>query len=103
MCADCRMLFDAPRRNEQERPHMVEIQVPGDGLGDRLNDMHDWHKARLLEARRGHGRTDVEDREIVSYMRWCFKDPQDAEDFRLAFGGALVTPERSSKSRFWAS
>ena len=102
MCLDCRMLYDGPRRNEQECPHIVEIQVPGAGLGTRLNDMHDWHSARLLEARRGHGRTDVEDREVVSYIRWCFKDAKDAEDFRRAFGGALFTPEASRKYRFWA-
>lgn len=95
------MLYDGPRRNEQECPHIVEIQVPSDGLGIRLNDMHDWHYARLLEARRGHGRTDVADREVVSYIRWCFEKLQDAEDFRLTFGGALVPPQRSRKYRFW--
>ena len=103
MCADCRMLFNAPRRNEQEHPHIVEIRVPGAGLGARLNDMHDWHAGRLLEARRGHSRTAVEGGEVVSYIRWCFKQPKDAKDFRVAFGGALVTPERSRKYQLWAS
>ena len=103
MCASCRTLAEGPRRHEQDCPHIVEMRVPSTGLGGQLNEMHDWHHARLLEARRGHGRTDVEDREIVSYIRWCFKEPNDAEDFRLAFGGAVVTPARSSKYRFWAS
>jgi hypothetical protein len=76
------MLYDGPRRNEQECPHIIEMQVPSTGLGNRLNDMHDWHRTRLLEARRGHGRTDVED--------------------RAAFGGAAVTRERSKKYGFWS-
>jgi hypothetical protein len=96
------MLYDGPRRNEEESPHIVEMRVPSAGLGDRLNDMHDWHSARLLEARRGHGRTDVEDREIVSYIRWCFKKAKDAEDFGRAFDGAIVAPQRFRKYRFWA-
>ena len=97
------MLYDGPHRNERECPHIVEMLVPGAGLGNRLNDMHGWHSARSLDARRGHGRTEVKDREIVSYIRWCFKEAKDAEDFRRAFGGAPAKPERSSRSRFWAS
>jgi hypothetical protein len=92
------MLYDGPRRNERDYPHVVEISVPGDGLGSRLNDMHAWHRARSLEARRGHGRTDVKDREVVSYIRWCFKDPEDAEEFQRVFGGVAAVPERSLKN-----
>ena len=95
MNATRRQRYDDPRRNEQEYPHIVEMRVPGGGLGRRLDDMHEWHRARFLESRSGHGRTASEGFEIVSYIRWCFKDPRDAEDFKAAFSGAIVPPKRS--------
>jgi hypothetical protein len=97
MNATRRQRYDDPRRNEQDYPHIVEMRVPSRGLGRRLDDMHDWHRARFLESRRGHGRSEAQAQEIVSYIRWCFKDPRDAEDFKAAFGGLMVAPKNRGR------
>lgn len=96
MNATRRGLYDDPRQNEQHYPHIVEMPVPGGGLGRRLDEMHGWHRGRFLESRSGHGRTEVTT-EIVSYIRWCFKDARDAEDFKAAFGGEIVPPKRGRR------
>jgi hypothetical protein len=84
-------LYNDPRRNEREHAFIIEMAVPEGGFGRRLDAMHDWHRARFLEHRAGRGRH----ADGINYVRWCFKDPRDAEDFMMAFGGALVPPGRS--------
>lgn len=80
-----RGLYDDPRHNERAYPYMVDIAVPEGGLGKRLDGMHDWHRARFLESRSGRGGC----RDGTWFVRWCFKDQRDAEDFMAAFGGTL--------------
>ena len=92
MNASRRSLYDDPRRNEQDYPHIVEMPVPEGGLGRRLDAMHEWHRVRFLESRSGHGGW----RDGVWYKRWCFKEPRDAQDFKAAFGGAIVPPKRKN-------
>ena len=41
------------KANEGKRPHHVDMMVPKGGFGVRLNEMHDWHDARSIEAVRG--------------------------------------------------
>lgn len=93
MNAARRQIYDDPRRNERDYPHIVEMRIPPGGLGNRLNDMHQWHHNHFLESRSGHGRTASEGFEIVTFIRWCFKDPRDAEDFKGSFGGEIVQPK----------
>jgi hypothetical protein len=47
-----------PRKREAERtfPHCVDIRVPPDGLGGRLNEMLTWCRERVvLDAWAEHG------------------------------------------------
>jgi hypothetical protein len=83
MNATRRQLYDDPRRNERECAYLVQIPLtPGMGTTHKTEmAIIDWHKARLLESRRGRG-------DAV----WCFKEERDAEDFKAAFGGVRVAP-----------
>jgi hypothetical protein len=69
-------------RTEQEFPHRVEMIVPEDGFGKRLDEMHDWHRARSIKQRFGRGRRDANNRH---YVRWCFADAAMADSFRASF------------------
>lgn len=40
---------------ERKFPHIVEMAVPLGGFGKRLDDMHEWHRARDIEPRHGRG------------------------------------------------
>lgn len=89
-----RQLYDDPRRNERDLPHIVELPVPEGGFRDQLAAMHDWHRKRFLQSRSGHGGC----RDGVWYVRYCFKEPRDAADFKAAFGGQMVAPPRSRRA-----
>lgn len=68
-----------PRIVEREYPHHVAVRVPPNGLGQRLNRLHDWCKGRRLDyATMGlkSGATDM--------LCFCFKDNVVAEEFRAA-------------------
>ena len=43
--------------------------VPEGGLGKRLDEMHEWHRARGFQARFGRSRRDEDNRD---YLTWCF-------------------------------
>ena len=70
---------------ERKFPHIVEMAVPLGGFGKRLDDMHEWHRARGIETQRGRGRHEDE----CDYIRWCFADPNIAAEFAAAFGGTV--------------
>ena len=61
------------------------MAVPLGGFGKRLNDMHEWHRARGIEPQRGRGRHEDE----CDYVRWCFADPDIAAAFAAEFGRKL--------------
>lgn len=67
---------------ERDFPHRVELIVPEGGFGNRLDDMHEWHHARSIRARFGHGRRDKECRDYVTF---CFADAAMADSFRASF------------------
>jgi fructose-1,6-bisphosphatase len=100
MNASRRENHNDPRRNERDYPYIVEVMVsPASKLASfnasaawhqLYNDMHDWHRTRFLEYRSGRGRTEEQNREFVCYVRFCFKERRDAEDFKERFSGALV-------------
>ena len=44
--------------------------------------MYEWHRARGIQAMRGRGRRDENNRD---YVRWCFADAETAEAFSAQF------------------
>jgi uncharacterized protein CbrC (UPF0167 family) len=56
--------------------------VPLGGLGKKLDEMYEWHRARGIQDRRGRSRRDENGRDII---RWCFADPTVAEEFTAKF------------------
>ena len=73
---------------ERRYPHIVELMVPSNGFGTRLNEMHRWHTTRGIQTQRGSGRY----HKGRHYVRWCFADPEDAKAFQKEFGGELISP-----------
>ena len=66
---------------ERDHPHMVEIVVPPNGLGRRLDDMYEWHRARGIEAQRGRWRRE----DGRDYVSWCFAEAEAAAAFKANF------------------
>ena len=73
---------------ERRYPHIVELIVPLNGFGTKLNDMHEWHALRGIQTQRGSGRY----RDGRHYVRWCFGGSEDAKVFQAEFGGELTKP-----------
>ena len=71
---------------EKDFPHIVEMIVPLGGLGKKLDDMYEWHRAKGIQDRRGRGRRDENGRDF----RWCFGDRTIAGDFARKFDGSFV-------------
>ena len=67
---------------ERQFPHMVEVVIPPGGLGRRLDDMYAFHAEHGIQPRHGRGRRDAEGRD---HVRWCFDNPDTADDFALQF------------------
>ena len=80
---------------ERNYPHTVELIVPLKGFGNTLKKIQAWHEARELEQRQGSGRY----AEPHWYSHWCFANPKDAKAFQTAFGGELITHQRSHQPR----
>jgi hypothetical protein len=97
MNASRRELYDDPRRNERDYPYIVEVRVPSVVGLRNLPEMAAWHRTRFLETRHGHGRTEEENREFVCFIRFCFKDSRDAEDFKTTFGGQPAAPRSARR------
>jgi hypothetical protein len=79
------------------KTYAVEIVVPEDGLGRRLEDMHDFHRQRAITDHYVPGRRDGE----RDYVRWFFKDLATAEAFAAQFSGTLVTPHSERSNAAW--
>jgi hypothetical protein len=77
------------RMNERDYPHIVELVVPPNGFGLRLDAMMAFHRVRRIEDKRG--RSSVRDGK--HYCRWCFADTETANGFCDTFGGVLLQPE----------
>lgn len=64
-------------------PHQVELPVPVNGFGPRLNVMYGFCREHCFSyqtrAARRRGEADA--------VRWCFRLASDAERFREQFGG----------------
>ena len=70
---------------DREWPHQVEIPVPPQGLGHRLNDLHSG-AAELDPGYRARSRTDGAEH----FIRFCFKYSDAAVAFQERCGGGLV-------------
>jgi hypothetical protein len=70
----------------REFPFIVEIAVPPDGLGKRLNAMHAFHDQRGIQVARIRHRHEG-DRD---HLLWCFARRAIAEEFAAEFGGVLM-------------
>jgi len=67
---------------ERSYPYKIEMIVPEGGFGKRLDEMHQWHRARSIKARFGRSRRDKNNRD---YVTWCFADAALADSFRASF------------------
>jgi hypothetical protein len=70
----------------REFPHVVEVVVPANGLGKRLNAMHGFHTSRGIKACLGRGRRE----ESRDYLRWYFTRAATAEAFAVEFDGSYL-------------
>ena len=77
-----------PRQIDRDYPHQVEIEVPGDGLGTRLNAMHEACGGVDYRTR-GIGKRLMETGR--DGIRFCFKTPELADEFQARFGGERLT------------
>jgi hypothetical protein len=76
-------------RNKRDFPDIVEMPVRPGGFRKRLDAMHEFHRSRGLDHRRGHGfRRDDQD-----CVRWCFADRRDADAFAKTFTGKTYRRE----------
>jgi len=66
---------------EQDYPHHVDMVVPLDGLGNRLDKMYEWHALNGITPQRGHGKHDANG----AVIRWCFADADLAKQFASKF------------------
>ena len=70
---------------ESKFPHHVDMMMPEDGFGARLNEMHKWHDAHGIEAVRGQSRRE----NGHDITRWCFADLVTAALFAKEFGASF--------------
>ncbi len=75
------------KKNERDFPHIVEMPLPEEGFGRKLDDMEAVHRQWGIRSRRGEGRHD----ENQYYVRFCFADRNHAEQFARAFGGKIIS------------
>jgi hypothetical protein len=73
--------------NERNFPFVVQIAVPDDGFGSRLDAINAWHLYSKNKQRRGRPQSLGEKK----FWRWCFKDFETAEKFRQRFGGEVLS------------
>lgn len=84
------------RRKLAQLPHVVQIPIPPDGLGEHLNEMHEW--ARKRRGPGGYAESGRIERDkqknMVEFALFHFPDAETARDFvaRFAALGAEVVP-----------
>ena len=69
---------------ERRFAHRVDVPVPGNGLGRRLTEMHDWCAANVAAGTWAqHGHQERRKGGIpVDFVRFYFANEHDAESFR---------------------
>jgi len=72
----------SPRRY----PFIVQILVPEEGFGLRLDAINAWHRYTNNRQRRTRPHQIGQQK----FSRWCFENMQAAEKFRERFGGEIV-------------
>jgi hypothetical protein len=82
-CMSCRKREIAPRMENRDFPHLVELVLPPGGLGEGDLAIAAFHKERRIAARFGNvGHNDGE-----FCVTLCFADSADADAFQRRFGG----------------
>jgi hypothetical protein len=81
--------------NERNFPFVVQIAVPDDGFGLKLDAINAWHRYSNNKQRRGRPQSLGERK----FWRWCFKDFETADKFRTRFGGEVMSgpPKRMDR------
>lgn len=69
-------------QNERECPNIIELKMPPNGLGAKLDLIHEFHRQRGLDIRGGLGQR----RNDQDFVRWCFANREDVEVFEKRFG-----------------
>jgi hypothetical protein len=72
--------------NERNFPFVVQIAVPDDGFGSKLDAINAWHRYSKSKQRRGRPQFLGKKK----FWRWCFTSLEIAEKFRQRFGGEIV-------------
>lgn len=70
-------------KTTKEFPYLVQIFVPPDGLGERLDEMLAFHRDSGIAPHLGKGRRE----RSGDYLRWRFADLETAIAFAVKFGG----------------
>lgn len=73
-------------QNERDFPYIVELPVPPNGFGAKLDSMYEFHREHGIQDARGRGQR----RNEGDFVRWCFGKLDDAKEFSKAFGGELL-------------
>ena len=69
-------------------PYVVELEVPPDGFGPRVDRIDEFHVRLGVNQRRGRGRSEGE-RKIIC---WRFADAEIAQAFADEFGSVMLLP-----------
>ncbi len=77
---------------ERAYPFHVDMKVPPSGLGDRLEEMYDFHTHESVTVRRGVDRREGGG----NIIRWCFAEAEIARKFATAFSDCLDATRRSA-------
>jgi|GEM_PF-7090504 len=75
---------------EQNFPYKVDIPVPPEGLGRRINEMVAWCKENVAQWE-SHGRSEG----LQDFARFYFMDAKTAEFFATRWGGQIRGVKRS--------
>ena len=81
--------------NEQDFPHLVELELPPGGFRSVFLEIDTFHRDRRIPVRRGLSRHEAEQ----FHIRFCFPDTPTADAFRERFGGELLDPRTGRPRR----
>jgi hypothetical protein len=80
------------------KPLYVRLSVPEFGFGNELEAIVQYYLERGEELRTGCLRTRADHR---LWIIFCFRDPQNANDFATSFSGEVVVPAADDFFFLW--
>jgi hypothetical protein len=82
---------------ERDFPHVVEIELPPKGFEtSRTREIEEFHRLKGIQRRFARGRN----QDTRYFARWCFAEPNMADDFCMRFGGKRISLRNLSKDQF---